>query len=177
MRGSSALSNDRCRTEEANTLSPVSKEVKDFPHERSVIDMNGPAADPIILVPIRYPLTARSMQTLERAGSIAGEYDAGRVLVLHVNLVQYDRTSTAQDIHRAIAPLVGDLPVTVSVRRGFLVEEVILEEAEQRGADIIVIGRNQTAPWRQYLSRLLGNDPAVASYLQDHTDAEIDVVG
>lgn len=67
--------------------------------------------------------------------------------------------------------------MTVSVRRGFLVEGVILDEAEQRGADIIVVGQNQTALWRQYLSRLIGNGPAVASYLQDHADAEIETVG
>lgn len=139
--------------------------------------MNWTTGNPIILTPIRYPLTAQSTLTLEHASHIADDHENARLLVLHVDLFQYDRHSTAQDIQRAIAPVVGDHSAAVIVQRGFIVEDVIREEAEQRDADIIVIGRNQTARWRQYLSRLLGNNPDIASYLRDRTDVTIETVG
>ncbi|QLG29840.1 universal stress protein (plasmid) [Halorarum halophilum] len=139
--------------------------------------MNGTTDTPLILTPIRYPLTAESTRTLEHASHVSEEHDDGQLLVLHVDLVQYDKHSTAQDIQRAIAPIVGDQPVNVIIRRGFLVEEVIREEAEQRGAEIIVIGKNRMAKWRRYINRLLGNHPDIASYLREHTDATIETTG
>lgn len=141
--------------------------------------MNWTTGNPIILAPIRYPLTAQSTQTLEHARYIADEYEDEdpRLLVLHVDLVQYDKRSTAQDIQRAITPLIGDHSAAVIIRRGFIVEEVIREEAKQRSADIIVIGQNQMAKWRQYLSRLLGTNPEIASYLRANTDATIETIG
>lgn len=135
------------------------------------------ARKPTVLVPIRYPLTAHSTQTLERAGQLVDENDATQLLVLHVNLSQRGQTATTQEIRRAIDPLVGDHLVSVHVCSGFLVEEVIREEAETTHADIIVLGQNQKPPWRRLLSRLVGNDPAIATHLRDNTDAEIEVVG
>lgn len=127
--------------------------------------------------PHAYPLTAQSTRTLEHASDIADDYEDPQLLVLHVDLVQYDKRSTAQDIQRAIAPIIGDHSAAVIVQRGFIVEDVIREEAEQRAADIIVIGQNQMARWRQYLSQLLGSNPDIASYLRDKTDATIETVG
>lgn len=138
--------------------------------------MTVPAADTTILVPIRYPLTAESTRTLQRAAQLADDSDDAYLLALHVNLFQYDTNSTAQEIRRAVWSVVGDHPVAVSIRQGFLVEEVIREEAVDRQADVIVIGKNQKSPWRRLLSRIAGNHPAIAPYLQNHTDAEIEIV-
>lgn len=135
------------------------------------------ADDPIILVPIRYPLTAQSTQTLERAGQLVDDYDDAQLLVLHVNLFQHGQKTTSQEIRRAIGPLVDGHPVAVRVCPGFLVEEVIREEAEANHADIIVLGQNQKPVWRRLVSRLVGNEPAIAAHLRTHTDAEIEVVG
>lgn len=135
------------------------------------------ATEPIILVPIRYPLTAQSTQTLEYAGQLVDQYDATQLLVLHVNLFQHGQNATSQEIRRAIRPLIDNLPVSVRVCPGFLVEEVIREEAEANHADVIVLGENQKPSWRRFLSRIVGNDPAIATHLRDHTDAEIEVVG
>ena len=44
-----------------------------------------------------------------------------------------------------IPTIVGDQPVTVIIRRGFLVEEMIQEEAEQRGPRSSSLGRTK---WR-----------------------------
>ncbi|QLG26546.1 universal stress protein [Halorarum halophilum] len=139
--------------------------------------MNWTPDAPVILTPIRYPLTAQSTQTLDHARGIAEEYEDAQLLVLHVDLVQANQHSTAQDIHRAITPIVGDQSASVIVQRGFIIEDVIREEAEQRGADIIVLGQNQKPRWQQYLSRVLGNNPDIISYLQDRTDATIETTG
>lgn len=139
--------------------------------------MERTADEPVILVPIRYPLTAQSTQTLEHAGHLVDDYDAAQLLVLHVNLFQHGQNTTSREIRRAIGPLVNDHPVAVRVCPGFLVEEVIREEAEANHADIIVLGQNQKPVWRRLLSRLVGNEPAIATHLRTHTDAEIEVVG
>lgn len=133
--------------------------------------------NPVVLVPIRYPLTAQSMQTLERASELTAEYNARELNVLHVNLFQYDEHATVQEIHRAIEPIVAGQPVTVNVVRGFLIEEVIQDEAERIQADLIVMGQNTKASWRRLLSRILGNEPAVANHLQSTTDAAVEVIG
>lgn len=44
------------------------------------------ANDPIILVLIRYTLTAKGTPTLERASQVVDEYDAKKSLALHINL-------------------------------------------------------------------------------------------
>ncbi len=41
---------------------------------------------------------------------------------------------------------------------------------------MIVIGKDNRSRWRRFLSRLIGNDPAVVPYLREHTDAEIEVI-
>lgn len=130
-----------------------------------------------ILIPIRYPLTAQSTQTLEYANRLTDDYDSADLVVLHVNLLQHGEQAQTEEIIRAVTPILGTSGVTVNVHRGFIVEEIILEEAARTGAEIIVIGENQKPAWRRFLSRIVGNDPAVATFLQNNVDARIEVVG
>lgn len=130
-----------------------------------------------ILVPIRYPLTARSRQTLEHANRLAGSHDDAHIYVLHVNLFQNGGTTHKAEITAAIAPFFDDRTPEVLVRRGFLVEEVISAEAAYLDADVIVLGRTRKATWRRLLSRALGNDPAIATHLRDRTPGTVEVVG
>lgn len=155
--------------------SPI--KIVNFPQYGLLFIMDETAEKQIVLVPIRYPLTAQSTQTLERAGHLVDEYDATQLLVLHVNLFQHGQNTTSREIRQAINPLIGDRPVSVRVCSGFLVEDVICEEADTTRADIIVLGQNQRPSWRQFLSRLVGNDLAIETHLRDNTDAEIEVVG
>lgn len=120
----------------------------------------------LILVPIRYPLIAQSTQTLAAAERLAKEYPSAQLLVLHVNLFQYNERVREAEIHRAIAPLFDGIRFSVSVRQGFLVEEVILDEATKRNVDYIVIGENQRPLWRRLLTRVLRTEPNIAPYLQ-----------
>ena len=129
-----------------------------------------------ILVPIRYPLTAQSTQTLEYAKQIARDHKPSDLRILHVNLIQNNTDARKEEITRAISPLLDEIKSSVSVQRGFLVEEVIFKEGSRVEADIVVLGKNKKPRWRQVLSRAVGNDPAIDRYLQQNIDAQIEVV-
>lgn len=127
-----------------------------------------------VLVPIRYPLTDQSTRTLDHAARLARETDAAELLVLHVNLFQAGDHTSIGEIERAVASIIDDFPAAVLVRRGFLLEEILLEEATRLDADVIVLGENQQPAWRRIFSRLLGNEPDLAAFLDDRTDARIE---
>lgn len=134
-----------------------------------------------ILTPIRYPLTAQSAQTLAHAEQLATNADAEQVnlLVLYVNLLHHHDDIQQSEIRQAIKPVLNEVPVSVLTRRGFLVEEVILEEAQQLGVDYIVIGKNQRSRWRRLLTWLLRSEVELAPFLQKNTgsDIAVEVVG
>lgn len=134
-----------------------------------------PHAMTTILVPIRYPMTAQSTQTLAAAERLAREQSDPQLLVLHVNLFQYKERVKEAEIRRAVAPLIEDVEFAVSVRRGFLVEEVILDEATERNVDCIVVGTNQRPLWRRVLARALRTEPDIAPYLQANVGPDVAV--
>lgn len=127
-----------------------------------------------ILVPIRYPLTKQSTHTLTYATEFARNADSAEMFVLHVNLFQGSDRIITREIAQAIEPIVGDLPVSVIVSGGFLLEEIILEEATQLDADVIVLGENRQPKWRRALSRLFGSGPDIGAFLDDQTEARIE---
>ena len=129
-----------------------------------------------ILVPIRYPLTDESTRTLDEAGRIAAEHEDADVVVVHVDRFQHNEATGTVELSHAISAVLDDVHADVVTRRGFFVEEVILEEAEALEADVIVVGAKQTPLWRRLLRRLLGDDPAIGSYLEAETDDDVEVV-
>lgn len=129
-----------------------------------------------ILVPIRYPLTDESARTLAAAGRLAHDHAPTDLRILHVNLHQTRDATQTTDITRAISSVLDDVEASVTTRQGFLVEEVILEEATQIDANIIVVGANQQPTWRRLLRRLLRNDPEVSSFLRDHTAVDTEIM-
>lgn len=129
-----------------------------------------------ILVPIRYPITDHSSRTLTAADQLAREHTPADLRVLHVNLFQISGNIQTDEITRAIAPILNGIETSVVTRGGFFVEEIILEEATRSDADIIVVGKNQKTMWRRVLSRIAGNEPAVASFLQENVNEGVDVV-
>lgn len=129
-----------------------------------------------ILVPVRYPLTDRSARTLAAAGRLAHDHAPADLRVLHVNLYQKgDRTQT-DELTRAISATLDGVEASVTTREGFLVEEVILEEATQTDADIVVVGANQRATWRKFLRRVFQNGPAVGRFLRENAAADTEVM-
>jgi len=125
-----------------------------------------------VLVPVRYPLSAHSQHTLSRAVETAEERD-GALVILHVDLYQNGEHVDRSMLKHAVEEEVdGVEDVRYLVRRGFLVEETILEEVAAEEADVVVIGHKQLGRWRRTIRRLK-QDPDVESYLRERVDCEL----
>ena len=126
----------------------------------------------LVVVPVRYPPSSHSEATLREAVRVAEERDA-ELTVLHVDLYQNSGGVSRSDLKRAVEERLGRLGrARYVVRRGFLVEETILEEVAAEEADIVVIGKNQVSRWRAMIGRLV-DDPDVERFLREELDAEI----
>lgn len=126
----------------------------------------------LVVVPVRYPLTSHSRATLAEAIEVAEDRDA-ELTVLHVNLYQDNDGVTRTELKRAVEREFGQVPRTrYVVRRGFLVEETILEEVAAEGADVVVIGSKQAGRWRRTLRRFL-DDPDIESFLREKLDCTV----
>lgn len=125
-----------------------------------------------VVVPVRYPLTEHSKATLSEAIRIANEREA-ELTVLHVDLYQENRGVTRAMLRRSVESAFGSVErVRYVVRRGFLVEETILEEVAADEADIVVLGSKQVGRWRKMLRRVL-DDPDIESYLREKLDCTV----
>ncbi|MFB6068303.1 MAG: universal stress protein [Halobacterium sp.] len=126
----------------------------------------------LVVVPVRYPLSRHSKATLSEAIRVADERDAD-LTVLHVDLYQEGQNVTRTDLKRAVEREFGQLSdVRYVVRRGFLVEETILDEVAAERADVVVIGSKQVSRWRRTLNRFL-DDPDVDTFLRRKLDCEV----
>lgn len=131
-----------------------------------------------VLVPVRYPLTENSRRTVERALELRREEDEDvDIVFLHVNLFQNERKATRRELRREIEDEFGVSNASYTVRKGFLVEEAILEEAASQEADVIVIGRTRSGRLRRALRRLMRNDPDIENFLRENLDVRIEVAG
>ncbi|ADE04866.1 MULTISPECIES: universal stress protein [Haloferax] len=125
-----------------------------------------------VVVPVRYPLSKHSRATLEEAVRVSRERDA-ELTVLHVDLYQSNRGVTRTELKRAVEAEFGPLVrARYVVRRGFLVEETILEEVAAEEADIVVIGSKQASRWRRMLRRFL-DDPDIDVFLREKLDCTV----
>lgn len=126
----------------------------------------------LVVVPVRYPLSNHSKATLSEAIRIAEERDAA-LTVLHVDLYQNRKNVSRMDLKRAVERELGS-PTSVRyvVRRGFIVEETILEEVAAEEADVVVIGSKQAPRWRRTLRRFI-DDPDIESFLREKLDCEV----
>jgi nucleotide-binding universal stress UspA family protein len=128
--------------------------------------------DPLVVVPVRFPLTRHSRATLERAIEVARARDA-TLTVLHVTLYQNKGDVTRRDLKAAVEQSYGRLPnARYVVRRGFLVEEAILEEVAAADADAVVIGSKQAGRWRRMVNRVF-DGPDLEGALRRELDCEV----
>lgn len=127
---------------------------------------------PRVVVPVRCPLTGDSRRTLDRAIEVAAEREAD-LTVLHVDLYQTPQSVTRTDLRDAVVREYGHVPrARYVVRKGFLVEETILEEVASEGADVVVIGDRQTGRLRRLLRRVF-DGPEVDRYLAERIDCDV----
>ncbi len=130
-----------------------------------------------ILVPVRFPLTRNSRATVERALELReGEGGVADLVFLHVDLFQKEGEVTRKQLRREIERDFDAPDASYVVRKGFLVEETILEVAANQGVDVIVIGRTRSGKLRRALRRLIGNDPDVENFLRENLDVRLEVV-
>lgn len=128
--------------------------------------------DSLVVVPVRFPLTRHSRATLERAIEVAQARDA-TLTVLHVTLYQNKGDVTRRELKAAVEQSYGRLPkARYVVRRGFLVEEAILEEVAAAGADAVVIGSKQAGRWRRMVNRVF-DGPDLEGALRRELDCEV----
>jgi len=125
-----------------------------------------------VVVPVRYPLSAHSEATLRKAIEVA-ENENAELTVLHVNLYHENERISRSELKEAVESAVGTLPeARYVVRTGLLVEETILDEVVEQGADIVVIGQKQAPRWRQMIRRIV-DDPDIEQYLESELDAKV----
>ncbi|KPN29343.1 universal stress protein family protein [Halolamina pelagica] len=126
----------------------------------------------LVVVPVRYPLSKHSAATLREAVSIAEERDAD-LSVLHVDLFQNNHNVSRVDLKRAAEAKIGPIDrARYVVRQGFLVEETIMEEVADEGADVVVIGSKQAGRFRKMLNKLF-ESPDVGRYLEEQLDCTV----
>lgn len=126
----------------------------------------------LIVVPVRYPLSEHSTATLREAIEISADRDA-ELSILHVDLYQNSRNVTRTDLKRAVERTFGELDTArYVIRRGFLLEETILEEIVGEKADLVVIGSKQAGRWRRMV-RKLRSDPDIGDYLRGELDCAV----
>lgn len=126
----------------------------------------------LVVVPVRYPLSKHSKATLQEAVRIAEERDAD-LTVMHVALFQENGNVSRADLKRNVESELGPLDsARYVVRRGFLVEETIMEEVAAEGADAVVIGSKQAGRWRKMLNTLF-ESPDVGEYLEKQLDVSV----
>jgi nucleotide-binding universal stress UspA family protein len=126
----------------------------------------------LVVVPVRYPPSSHSAATLREAVRVAKERDAD-LTVLHVDLYQRSGGVSRSDLKRAVEDKIGRVDrARYVVRRGFLVEETILEEIVAEGADVVVIGSKQAGRWRRMVQKLL-SDPDIDAFLRDELDCTV----
>lgn len=130
----------------------------------------------LVVVPVRYPLTDHSKATLREAIRISTEREA-ELSIFHVDLYHDSNNVTRTELKKAVEREFGELDqARYVVRRGFLVEETILEEVVAENADVVIIGSNQVGQWRRMVRKLL-SDPDIGSYLKQKLDCTVITVG
>ena len=126
----------------------------------------------LVVVPVRFPPSSHSEATLREAVRVAKERDA-ELTILHVDLYQSSGGVSRSDLKRAVEERSGRLDrARYVVRRGFLVEETILEEVVAEKADVVVIGSKQAGRWRRMVQKLL-SDPDIDAFLRSELDCTV----
>ena len=130
----------------------------------------------LVVVPVRFPPSSHSEATLREAVRVAEERDAD-LTILHVDLYQNSGHVSRSNLKREVEKRIGRIDrARYVVRRGFLVEETILEEIVAEDADVVVIGSKQAGRWRRMVQKLL-SDPDIDSFLRSELNCTVVTVG
>jgi len=130
----------------------------------------------LVCAPIHYPLSEESRSTLDRAVDIATDEDA-MLAVIHINLYQTDRNVTQKQLERAVRRAV-DVPqhTRFVIRKGFILEEAILEAVVELDADAVVLGGEQKRGFERLTDFILPNRPSIDEFLREEYDCDCIIV-
>lgn len=131
----------------------------------------------LVCVPIRYPPSDASRATLERAVEVATDEDA-MLAVVHIDLYQKDRDVTQNQLERTVRRTV-DVPrdTRFVIRKGFIVEEAILETVVELEADAVVLGSKQQRGFRRIANMMFPNRRMnIDDYLREEYDCDCIIV-
>ncbi|MFQ3474936.1 universal stress protein [Halonotius sp. F2-221B] len=126
------------------------------------------------LVTVRYPLTADSHRTIERG--LAGHADGDSLIVLHVSLLQNGDRISRGTLQAAVEAEFGEIPAHYVVRRGYVLEEAIVDEAARQNADHVLVGKSKRGRLRRWLGRLLGLYPDIEAELTKNLNTKLEIV-
>lgn len=126
------------------------------------------------LITVRYPLTADSHRTIERG--LEGHEDSDSLIVLHVSLLQNGDRISRGTLQAAVEAEFGEIPAHYVVRRGYVLEEAIIDEAARQNADHVLVGKSKRGRLRRSIGRLLGLYPDIEAELAKNLNTKLEIV-
>ncbi|TQQ80955.1 universal stress protein [Halonotius terrestris] len=126
------------------------------------------------LVTVRYPLTADSYRTIERGLDAHDEGDS--LIVLHISLLQNGDRISRSDLQAAVEAEFGEIPAHYVVRRGYVLEEAIVDEAARQNADHVLVGKTKRGRLRRRVAQLLGLYPDLEAELAESLGTRLEIV-
>jgi len=126
------------------------------------------------LVSVRYPLTADSHRTIERG--LEAHDDGDSLIVLHISLLQNGDRISRGDLQAAVEAEFGEIPAHYVVRRGYVLEEAIVDEAARQNADHVLVGKTKRGRFRRRLGQLLGLYPDLEAELAESLGTRLEIV-
>jgi nucleotide-binding universal stress UspA family protein len=129
-----------------------------------------------VLVPVRYPLTARNLTAIQRGLELLEAASNPELIVLHVDELLDDEHVDRADLRAAVEAEFDAIQASYVVRDGFLTEAAILDEAIRLDATHVVISRDRRNRWQRLTGRLFDSDVDLAAALRTRADIELVVV-
>lgn len=126
------------------------------------------------LVTVRYPLTTDSYRTIERGLDAHDEGDS--LIVLHISLLQNGDRISRSDLQAAVEAEFGEIPAHYVVRRGYVLEEAIVDEAARQNADHVLVGKTKRGRLRRRVAQLLGLYPDLEAELAESLGTRLEIV-
>ena len=119
-------------------------------------------------------LTVDSYRTIQRGRELTD--DGESLIVLHISLLQNGERATRSELQAAVEGELGEIGVHYIVRRGYVLEEAIIDEAARQNADRVLVGKTKRGRFRRWVGQLLGLYPDLEAALTEHLGTRLEIV-
>ena len=127
------------------------------------------------LASVRYPLNDDSHRTIQRGLEYLTD-DGDSLIVLHVTLLQNSDKLSRDELRAAVETEFGEIPAHYVVRRGYVLEEAIIDEAARQNADRVLVGKTKRNRIRRRLGQLFGLYPDLEGELSRNLSTTLEIV-